>query len=311
MRTEEDLRAALAALEDQAPLVTSVLAPISPSTPPRFARRPLPPRRLVGMLAGLGAAAVVGTAVAVVVTQSPGIAANHRQVPPAAQALPAHQVLRARVLDALSSAANDIVYEHSTMVRVGQGAKSFGEYRDTVTETWYSPARAKAGQQVRGRTLILGTGGTPISDTGVSYPEPTESKELAAGEYTDVNYATRTWSKRHSSGIFADGGPGSPLSIWELVHNFSWSVVGRTELDGHPAIELKGGVTRLWVDAQTFLPLRSVSFAKHGIVARVRGVTVISPAVSVHAEYQYLAPTAANLAKLTVPIPAGFHRKAS
>jgi hypothetical protein len=80
-----------------------------------------------------------------------------------------------------------------------------------------------------------------------------------------------------------------------------------------PAIELKfhlrSGLTRcLWVDAQTYLPLRQT--LNFGGFTSVQKGTVSERVQVVRADYQYLAPTAANLAKLTVPIPPGFRRTA-
>jgi hypothetical protein len=75
----------------------------------------------------------------------------------------------------------------------------------------------------------------------------------------------------------------------------------KTKLNGRAVIKLtirEGGhgtvqVTTLWVDAVTYLPLRTVSEGG--------GYTY-------EVESTYLPPTAANLAKLNVTIPAGFTR---
>ena len=318
MRTEEELRAALASLEDQAPLATSVLTPIPPNGSRRLARRPLPPLRLAGVVAGLGVAVAAGTAVAVVIaTQSPGRVGSY------SQALPSHQVVRTKLLDALSAAASEIVYDHMEIVSSDITGLSGtpdpflpGLATGTASESWYYPWRANPGQQVRGRLLTLNPGGAPAQDIGVSYPEPTEVQEVAtASEYTHVNYASRTWSKLHnSSGWIADSLPGAPLSIWELIHNEPWSVVGRTELGGQLAIKLKldgSGSSYLWVDAQTYRPLRETyNFGGGALQKRINGVwhSLGAGQASIVTDYQYLAPTAANLANLTVPIPSGFRQ---
>jgi hypothetical protein len=312
VRTEEDLQAALASLEDQAPLVTSVLARIPRNGSRGFTRRPLPPLRLAGLAAGFAVAVAVGTAAAVIATQSPGTVAVGRP-----QALPAHEVLRTRVLDALSSAASQIVYEHTSITAstIVGGFSTPDPFlpslaTGTASEIWYYPWQAQAGQQVRGRELTLHPDGSPAWDIGFNYPEPTEAQEVASGELTEVNYAHHSYSEQHSSGIITDGDSGSPLSIWELIHNEPWSIVGRTELDGQPAIKLKFKGSYLWVNAQTYQPLRETSTfggSSEGYeMGNGKKLPLDSGQATFVIDYQYLAPTAANLAKLTVPIPKGF-----
>jgi hypothetical protein len=322
MRTEEELRAALLALEREAPAAARVLPkatiPNDNGILPRVTRR----RRLAGLTAALGAAAVIGAGVAVVVALLPGTTAGSHP-----QALPSHQVLRAKLLAALGAAASEIVYDHMEITSSNIATPYLatpdpflpGLATGTASESWYYPWRAEAGQQVRGRLLTLNPDSTPAQDVGVSYPEPTEFQEVTtASEFTYVDYANHTWSELHdSSGWIADGITGSPLSIWELIHDKSWSVVGRTELDGQPAIELElkssGQPGYLWVDAQTYRPLRE-AYTFGGDMAEVgtngSWHSLDSGQASIVTDYQYLAPTAANLAKLTVPIPPGFRRTA-
>ena len=85
-----------------------------------------------------------------------------------------------------------------------------------------------------------------------------------------------------------------------------FKIIRRGELDGHKAIEL--GITglsgskaslhvtaaRLWVDAASYLPLRQMLRFSTGRVDI--------------GYFRFLPPTAANLAKLRVVIPAGYHR---
>jgi hypothetical protein len=304
MRTEEELRAALLALEQEAPAAARVLPKTIIPNEQGFLPWVTRHRWRAGLVAAFGAAA---TGVAVIATQSPGTVAESHP-----QALPSHQVLRAKLLDALSATASEIVYDHTTVTasnvtRVYATPDPFlpGLAKGTASEIWYYPWRANAGQQVRGRELTLNPDGTPAQDTGVSYSEPTEVQETAAAEFTDVDYAHHTWSEQRTSGWIADSLPGAPLSIWELIHNESWSVVGRTELNGQPAIKLKMGSAvpvYLWVDAQTYRPLRET----YSFGAGMDGTN--GEQASMVSDYQYLAPTPANLAKLSVPIPPGFHR---
>jgi hypothetical protein len=284
MRTEDDLRAALVALEREAPAVTQVL----PKASSRNGRGFLPPAgrrwRAVGLAAALGL--VVGVSVALVAVLSPAGSLGHQQVSPASEAL------RAKLLAALSASGGKIVYERTTDLSPGTTAH-------TVMESWHYPWMPKAGQLERDRELILNTDGTPLRDSQASYMTLAPDQDLYAnGKIIDVEYATGTWSVRHSRWLFDDD-PGAPTTLWDMVHNGMLTVVGRTELGGHPAIEVRfkigPGSDYLLIDARTYLPLR----------------TLISKGASVRRyDYQYLQPTAANLAKLTAPIPAGFRRTA-
>ncbi|HSZ41673.1 MAG TPA: hypothetical protein VK817_17085 [Trebonia sp.] len=325
MRTEDDLRAALASLEDQAPLVTRVLARIPRNGSRGITPRPLSPIRMAGLAAGLAAAIAIGTAAAVIATQSPGAVVTQPGSGTGShpQALPAHEVLRAKVLDALSSATSEIVYVHTkiTASTISGLTGTPDPYlpslaTGTASEIWYYPWRAQAGQQVRGRELTLHPDGSPAWDVGFNYPEPTEVQEVASGELTQVNYAHHTHSEQHSSGIITDGDTGSPLSLWELIHNEPWSIAGRTELDGQSAIKLKFKGSYLWVNAHTYQPLRETStfggisgyYGSSGGYEMINGkkIPLGSGQATFVSDYEYLAPTAANLAKLTVPIPKGF-----
>jgi hypothetical protein len=80
-----------------------------------------------------------------------------------------------------------------------------------------------------------------------------------------------------------------------------WRVTGRTYLAGQRAIALtkaRAGSYRpapatLWLNANTYLPLRMINGA---------GTSVVSQS------WQYLEPTAANLAMLKVPVPNDYRR---
>jgi hypothetical protein len=75
-------------------------------------------------------------------------------------------------------------------------------------------------------------------------------------------------------------------------------VAGIQRVDGVRVLKLKrpgsGFVTVvIWVDSATFLPVRSV--------------LTVGPA-RIQADLRWLRPAPANLAALTVPVPAGYHR---
>jgi hypothetical protein len=93
------------------------------------------------------------------------------------------------------------------------------------------------------------------------------------------------------------GGDFNPAVLAQAIAHGQWRVARRARLDGQPVIELTetsaGPVhplpVELWVNAQTYLPLR----CDGGGVSEVFG---------------YLPPTVANRALLQVPIPRGFPR---
>ncbi|HEX3487775.1 MAG TPA: hypothetical protein VHU92_00470 [Streptosporangiaceae bacterium] len=86
-------------------------------------------------------------------------------------------------------------------------------------------------------------------------------------------------------------------------------VTGRQRLDGVSAIELrttpKSPVTEtVWASPSSYLPLRVVARMSPGHPTSGQGAEVVQQT----ADFSWLPPTAPNLAKLTVPIPAGFRR---
>jgi hypothetical protein len=80
------------------------------------------------------------------------------------------------------------------------------------------------------------------------------------------------------------------------------AVAGRQRVDGTEAIELTSRpgspvAETVWVSPGTYLPVRMV-------IRLGRGQPVLQQA----ADITWLPPTAQNLARLTVPIPAGFRQ---
>jgi hypothetical protein len=165
-------------------------------------------------------------------------------------------------------------------------------------------------------------------DRGIEAVVPPRGRGLVQGQVTMVcflgsgqtgcGYGNRdtlpgTWSRFTATvPIGSDISPGAifgPANLARDIASGAWRVVGRTQLDGQQAIELsetdRGDnntaleplPVRLWVNAQTYLPIRLVAGPKNGI----EGMTVI--------DFRYLPPTPANLARLRVPIPAGYPRR--
>jgi hypothetical protein len=90
----------------------------------------------------------------------------------------------------------------------------------------------------------------------------------------------------------------------------AFTVAGRQRVDGVDAIKLAGHKTvpdtTIWVDPGTYLPVRLVS---HGQVKQVGSGAGNRPIpVTLTVDFRWLPATRANLAKLTAPIPPGFHK---
>jgi hypothetical protein len=337
MRTEDDLRQALATLERHAPNADSVLAAVrhasGPARPGRFSwlrppggspwwRRPrlILPLATAAAAAGLVITLLPGstsprTVSVPVQTELPRLAPGHAGLPSAASVGQA-------MLTAFQGVRDDIEYTMQT------GGVTRG-VATSVNQTWSWPAQPDPGQQQVERTVWAerthGVAGLAVvEDNAVGYTTPPAGVQTARGQVTMVCYAGTgqtgcawdsrqtppgTWSQvsqrvwASTSDISAAGGL-SPADLARGVAKGYWQVVGRTRLEGQPAIELsetgRGPVvyaplpTLLWVNARTHLPIRMVNGVGHA----QWGVN----------EWAFLPPTAANLARLRVRIPPGYPR---
>jgi hypothetical protein len=334
MRSEDDLRQALATLERHAPSAETVLAaargaagagagagagPGGPSwirrwRPPaahRWWRRP----RLALSLAAAAAAA------GLVITLLPGSTSLRPGGGPGQAALPSAASLGQAMLTAFNGVTGDI--EYSTQTGITKGVTV------DVYRTWSWPARPRPGQWQVTRTLFAQR--TPqvpaltmTEDNAVAYATPRAGVQTVPGRVTMVCYAGTgqtgcgwgrvqtspgTWSQVSQkvgvsvSDITGAGG----LSGADLARGIAkgyWRVVRRTQLEGQPAIELSETgrgpdlwaplPTLLWVNARTHLPIRMVNGVGHAQVSTN--------------DWAFLRPTPANLALLRVPIPLGYSR---
>ena len=91
-------------------------------------------------------------------------------------------------------------------------------------------------------------------------------------------------------------GNGWPAFIKGQLACGNYTVTGRQEVNGVEAIELSGnsGLLTLWVNPATYLPVRLES----GPPGQDAGQT--------QTNFEWLAPTQANLAQLKLSVPAGF-----
>jgi hypothetical protein len=165
----------------------------------------------------------------------------------------------------------------------------------------------------------------------------------ASSGYTLVNYKQRTWARRPGLGrpaglaagsrgcrqvsavgpvLFQPTLPGTGVSAKSVSVNSlltvartlhaavscgTLNVADRQRVDGITEIKLTSGrsspiAETIWVNPGTYLPVRVVirSFPHHSLV--LNNMVVLQQT----ADFSWLPPTAQNLAKLTVPIPAGY-----
>jgi hypothetical protein len=332
VRTEDDVRAALKALEDQAPSAEKVLNAVRAAGArrrPRLARALRPPRwpqlvmgiAMAAALAGLTIALLPGGALWGSRGTRPGRATiGPASTGPAASGLPSATALGQAMLTASSAATGDILYTTET-----------GFNRGVIVDIyrgWLWPASPVAGQQARWRLAFSErmSRAKPLlltEDDGFTYTVPpgnpdSERGNYARGRLTVVCYAGTgqsgcgfgntetppgTWSEH--TGKFVNPGAGtgdlSPAGIAKGIARGQWRVTGRDHIGGQPAIKLtetRTGVyqplpTVLWVSARTHLPIRMNNGA---------GATWSQN------EWHYLKPTATDLAMLRVPVPPGYHR---
>jgi hypothetical protein len=240
-----------------------------------------------------------------------------------AAGLPSPQSVGKAMLTAEDGVSGDILY--ST-----QAGTNHGAVLDTYQD-WYWPAQPAPGQQARWRDASSeryprGRRLEPAENTAVGYiyrgPGPYHPPRKVSGQVILVCYAgnpfggcgfgnvdvpSGTWAEfplpSVSSGLASDlstGSPFSPAAIAKGISEGQWRVEQRVQLDGRQALvlsETNGGPLAppilLWVDAQTYLPLKYV----WGTRANFASGT-----------FAYLPPTPANLALLNVRIPSGYPR---
>jgi hypothetical protein len=154
--------------------------------------------------------------------------------------------------------------------------------------------------------------GQLISDSGISF----SSTPTGVTRLISVDYQNKTWWR--SVQPYANGTPafttvwtcsnvgtddivGNPHDMAAQLHKAlscgDLKVVGSGTANGVHAVKLSGrfsnnrATVTYWVNARTYLPFR---------FSAANGTSVF------RMNLQWLPPTAANLAKLNVPIPAGF-----
>jgi hypothetical protein len=229
---------------------------------------------------------------------------------------PSPVVIRARVVDALSTRSNTILYEQSTTVVPGQPPRGGQE--------WDYPWNGQAGQLVHeaGSESVGGiiqgkwglTFSVPAGASGGTSTVPLGAACNVSGQRIDVNYTNQTWQTSVQTCValtpgldtvaFVNPKTGQLVSnIRTLVADGFLLVVGYPTVGGQPTVELRSstyGATTLdlWVNADTYLPMQSVSTSPTtGDNGGISTMTV---------QYSFLSPTQSTLDNLHVTAPHGF-----
>jgi len=131
---------------------------------------------------------------------------------------------------------------------------------------------------------------------------------------TEADYSSHTWfvSVIHAAGPIQGSAPtgpdvpgGSPAQIKKWLEDGTYKIVGHGYVNGHHATELRADfgpfVSQLWVDSQTYQPVRVVKAFQGGLKGHVLSFDEV------------WMPRAAALVKIAnhPQIPAGFKRVAA
>jgi hypothetical protein len=191
----------------------------------------------------------------------------------------------------------------------------------------------------RWRSVTNSPAGHPVYDEGfsasrytlVSYPRRTWARQPGLGRPAKPPLGTHGCGQVSATGpllfqpslpgtgVSAKSGPARPFSARSLltvartlhaaVSCGTLDVAGRQRIDGIMAIKLTSGrnspiAETIWVSPGSYLPVRVVIRSSPGHSLNLGNEIVLRQA----ADFTWLPPTPQNLAKLTVPIPAGFRR---
>ena len=142
---------------------------------------------------GIGAAALAGTAGAVVVLSATGTpaprSAPRRGTSGNGSGHPGE--VRNAILTAFSGVGGDIFYNKITEIYSGKMSKWNG-----VSQSWAYPLQPQAGQKAYVRYLVVPSSPGQKGDSELIWTEPSASKQgiPTKTEVIDVEYGNRTWS---------------------------------------------------------------------------------------------------------------------
>ena len=272
--TDADTRAAMSA-EDRERLLESIVSS-QPVGPAQYETVRRPVRRRLPAVAASAVAALVFATLGFVITRPHGPETGHTTGPPVRSA-DSPSVVLDKVRLAVSTADSRILH-----VRTDPG-------NGVLWDAWFD------GSSDRSRSMSSTPQGEPMYDH--------EFRRDEHGSWIRVvSYSDRAWWEYPHDRAITHGW--SPEDIRAHLDRGTWFEVARQQKDGEEELHLRWAPenapdgTRmqpgdLWVDASTYLPIRSA--------ANDRG-----RAVTMH--FEWLERSAENLRALEAPVPPGFRR---
>ena len=347
MRTEDDVRAALLALEDQAPSAEKVMTAVRAAGarrgpgPARLPRSPRSPRWPQLVTAVATAAAAAGLTIALLPggapsggTASGGTASGDSagpgqaslapvtgaQGPQGAAGLPSAAALGRAMLTASTAATGDILYTTQTSVTRGV---TVDIYRD-----WIWPANPVPGQQARWREAFSQrlSRAKPLLLTetdGFVYTVPrgnpdSERAIYAFGHLTVVCYAgtgqtgcgfgnTETPAGTWSEHTRKFVNPGAGTGDLSPAGLARGIAKGQWRVTGRTTIGGQPAIKLTETKTGTYQPLPTVLWVNARTHLPIR-MNNGAGATWAQFDWYYLKPTAANMAVFRVPVPPGYPR---
>jgi outer membrane lipoprotein-sorting protein len=259
-------------------------------------RRASPRARVIGT--GISVAALAVTAGVVVALRATGTPSARPQPTGTAVATPGQ--LRNAILTAFNGVGGDVFHTKITEIYPGKESRWNG-----VEQDWSYPIQPQAGQKVHIRSVLVPSNPNDKSEAEYIYIEPSGAKAMlpTKTEIIFVQYGNRTWSD--TTALVASQTPAASLQeLRESIATGDFTAARKTELNGQTVLELtahyndagKQSEQTVWVDPATYLPVQTLSDGS-GIKVKV--------------DYEFLAPTPANMAELKATIPPGFTRTAT
>jgi hypothetical protein len=274
------------------------LAGINPSLPSGLAqevveshRRHQKSRRRTTMAATGGAAAVVGVVAGLSLTNSPAPATATTPTTTTTTTTTTAAYVVDHVTSALSS--TNAITEAIDYITGTQG--------NATVYTWaYGNQTRSLGETPPGKPnfdIFATTTGNKVTSVYVKYPTRTWDTITESQSSTPTDGCHGALSPDPTIDTVGLSPEAWKSAILADLKCGSFSVVTHQQVDGVDAIGLEdhqiAQPTTLWIDPETYLPVELTTPKEGGAVAQ-------------KTDFQWLAPTKANLANLTVSIPSGF-----
>ena len=200
--------------------------------------------------------------------------------------------------------------------------RAHGKTTTTTAEEWsYGDRWRSVTNSAAGHPVYAEGFGPSSGYTLVTYLRRTWARQAGAGRPAGSQYGAPRCRRVSAAGpvLFQPSLPGSGpaaeslLTVARTLHAAvscgTLDVAARQRFDGVEAYKLTSGrnsiiAETVWVSAGTYLPMRVVISSLPGRSLIIDNDVVLRQT----ADFTWLPPTTQNLAKLTVPIPAGFRR---